>query len=78
MTSLQRKCTKQHDPKGKKKRKSRVSVELGSLLSKDVAMDRVRMASTHGAETKPDPNVNYAIFEQNESEERAGRGYQKA
>ena len=35
------------------------------------------MASTHRAETEPDPNVNYAIFEQNESKE-SGRGYQKA
>ncbi len=35
------------------------------------------MASTHGpGEREPDSNVNYAIFEQNESEE-SGRGYQK-
>jgi len=40
-------------------------------------MDQVENGINAWAETEPDPNVNYAIFEQNESEE-SGRGYQKA
>jgi len=40
-------------------------------------MDQVEHGINARAETKPDPNVNYAILEQNESEE-SGRGYQKA
>jgi hypothetical protein len=39
-------------------------------------MDRVENGINAWAETKPDPNVNYAIFEQNESEE-SGRGYRR-
>jgi len=46
MTSLQRKCTKQHDPEGKGEIEG--IDKAGSLLVKDVAMDRVEMASTHG------------------------------
>jgi len=40
-------------------------------------MDQVENGINAWAETEPDPNVNYAIFEQNESEESGG-GYQKA
>jgi hypothetical protein len=39
-------------------------------------MDRVKNG-INADRDKPDPNVNYAIFEKDESEE-SGRGYQKA
>jgi len=76
MTSLQRNCTEQHDPKGKTRIRG-YQIEVGSLLVKDVAVDQVENGINAWAETERDPNVNYAIFEQSESEE-SGRGYQKA
>jgi hypothetical protein len=72
MTSLQRKCTKRRDPKGKTRIRG-YQIEVGSLLVKEVRWIRFNA----WAETEQDPNVSYAIFEQSESEEN-GRGYQKA
>jgi hypothetical protein len=76
MTSLQRKCTKQHDPKGKTRIRG-YQIEVGSLLVKEIGMDHVENGINAWAETERDPNVSYAIFEQSESKEK-GRGYQKA